>query len=384
MNLTERKIRDARPGSKTTIIWDGRVKGLGLRVTPKGAKAFVIDYRANGRQRRATIGRVGQISLVEARNRAATMLDTTRLKGIDPLQARRERREAITVTQALDRYFNEHVPHRLAIGKMSASTVENYRRWTKPIHKAIGCLKVTEVEQDDIERAVAGLSQVTRNRVLSVTRAAFGVFERWGIRDRNTNPAKYVERATEQPRDRTLSATEMAALARALDALKDTHPAPVAAIQVAARSGLRIGEVLAIRWEDLDLESGALVIPESKTGARVHTLPQTAIAVIKNMPRLNSYVFTNGRRDLPTRYLTCRGVFANAVKLAGLRDVRLHDLRRTAMTLAAADGVSVAVIRDLLGHRTNAAAWRYVRNTGKAVVEAREKLGDKVDEMMAV
>ena len=54
------------------------------------------------------------------------------------------------------------------------------------------------------------------------------------------------------------------------------------------------------------------------------------------------------------------------------------------MTLAAADGVSVAVIRDLLGHRTNAAAWRYVRNTGRAVVEAREMVGDKVDEMMAV
>lgn len=384
MSLTERKIRDARPGSKTAIIWDGRVKGLGLRVTPRGAKAFVIDYRVNGRQRRATIGRVGQISLADARNRAAAMLDGTRLKGMDPLQARRERREAITVSEAFDRYFSEHVPHRLAIGKMSASTVEHYRLWTKPILKAMGTLKVVEVEQDDIERAVAGLPPVTRNRVLSVTRAAFGVFERWGIRDRNTNPAKYVERSTEQPRDRTLSAAEMAALARALDGLKDTHPAPVAAIQVAARSGLRIGEVLAIRWEDLDLDTGALFIPESKTGARVHTLPRTAIAVIARLPRLNSYVFTNGRRDLPTRYLTCRGVFAKAVKLAGLRDVRIHDLRRTAMTLAAADGVSVAVIRDLLGHRTNAAAWRYVRNTGKAVVEAREMLGDKVDEMMLV
>ena len=384
MSLTERKIRDAKPGSKTTIIWDGRVKGLGLRVTPKGAKAFVIGYRVNGRQRRATIGRVGQISLVDARNRAATMLDSTRLDGIDPLQARRERREAMTVAQAVDRYFDEHVPHRLAIGKMSASTVENYRLWTKPIYKAIGSLKVSEVEKEDIERAVAGLPAITRNRVLSVTRAAFGVFERWGIRDRNTNPAKYVERSTEQPRDRTLSATEMAALARALDVLKDRHPAPVAAIQVAARSGLRIGEVLAIRWEDVDLESGALVIPESKTGARLHTLPRTAIAVLAAMPRLNSYAFTNGRRDLPTRYLTCRGVFAEAVKAAGLRDVRLHDLRRSAMTLAAANGVGVAVIRDLLGHRTNAAAWRYVRNTGRAVVEAREMVGDKVDEMMAV
>ena len=132
----------------------------------------------------------------------------------------------------------------------------------------MGTLKVVEVEQDDIERAVAGLPPVTRNRVLSVIRGGVRCIRAMGNKDRNTNPAKYVERSTEQPRDRTLSAGEMAALARALDDLKHTHPAPVAAIQVAARSGLRIGEVLAFMWEDLDLDTGALVIPESKTGAR--------------------------------------------------------------------------------------------------------------------
>ena len=84
--------------------------------------------------------------------RCSTTHDWTRLEGIDPLQARRQRREAITVAQAFDRYFGEHFPLRLAIGKMSASTVENYRLWTKPIYMAMGKLKVAEVEQNDIER----------------------------------------------------------------------------------------------------------------------------------------------------------------------------------------------------------------------------------------
>ena len=52
--LTERRIRDARPETRTRILWDSQVKGLGLRVTPAGTKSYILNYRVAGRERRAT------------------------------------------------------------------------------------------------------------------------------------------------------------------------------------------------------------------------------------------------------------------------------------------------------------------------------------------
>ena len=65
MGLTEKRIRDAKPGQRTRIEWDADAKGLGLRITPAGVKAFVFDYRADGVRRRMTLGRVGALSLAD-------------------------------------------------------------------------------------------------------------------------------------------------------------------------------------------------------------------------------------------------------------------------------------------------------------------------------
>ena len=67
MTLTEQRIRDMRPGSRTEIQWDNRVTGLGVRITPKGAKAYILNYyRADGTERRMTLGKVGEFSLSQA------------------------------------------------------------------------------------------------------------------------------------------------------------------------------------------------------------------------------------------------------------------------------------------------------------------------------
>ena len=61
--LTERRIRDAKPGPKTRILWDAQVKGLGVRITPAGAKSFILNYYVGGRERRATLARVSEVTL---------------------------------------------------------------------------------------------------------------------------------------------------------------------------------------------------------------------------------------------------------------------------------------------------------------------------------
>ena len=181
-----------------------------------------------------------------------------------------------------------------------------------------------------VERMVGGLARKQRNRVLAFTSRVFRQFEQWEWREQNTNPARGVERARETPRDRTLAPSELAALARALDDMAGAYPASVAAIRFAAVTGLRIGEVLAIRWEDVDLEQSRLTMPETKTGRRQHDLRAAALAILRELMRVNDcpWAFTTtGRAGLS--YRPVRVHFGEAVRAAGLADVRLHDLRRT-------------------------------------------------------
>ena len=382
--LTEKIIREAKPRAQTFILWDDKVKGLGLRIARGGTKAFVLNYRAGSRVRRATLARASEISLKDVRALAGRELVAIRNDNHDPLSRRADAAAAPTVNAAMDRFFGEYVPARIERGSMSESTAKVYRDWQAPlIRKAIGKIRVRDVARGDIERMVKPLKPVARNRMLALVSRLFNLFEHWELRPQHTNPARGVERTREQPRDRILSSSELAALSKALVALEVESPFAVAAIRLAAITGLRIGEVLAIRWENVDFETGRLTMPETKTGRRTHDLPSPALAILAAMPRINGsdFAFSIGR-NAPITYGSARLAFLEAAKDARLKDVRLHDLRRTVMTAAAASGVGTHVLRDLLGHKTAAMADRYIRAVGNPVKEARERMGVAMAAMM--
>ncbi len=375
--LTERRIRDAKAESKTRFLWDAQVKNLGVRITPKGVKSYVVFYRSAGQKHLATLARVAELSLREARERAGRQLAAIRAGEAHPLERRRRGREAPTVADGLDRFFGEYVPTRLAIGRMAPRTVQIYRSQAKLyIRPALGGRRVVDVGSRDVELAVGRLPSATRNRALAFVSRLFSLFETWEWRPQQTNPVRGIERAREDPRDRVLDAAELAALATALDRLEERFPASVAAIRVAALTGLRISEVLGIRWEHVDVASRRVTLPQTKTGRRSHHFPAAALDIVRAVPRLNKgqHVFAVDARGALT-YRTVRHHFGDAVKRAGLSDVRLHDLRRTFMTNAAAAGVGTHVLRDLLGHKSTAMADRYVRSVGSPVADAREAVG---------
>ena len=382
--LTERIVRDQKPGPKSVILWDGQITGLGCKVFPSGHKAYVLSYRSGRRKRLASLGRCSELSLRDARDRARVELSQIHAGEDDPLERRRRQREAPTVNEALAKFFDETVPQRIAAGRFSERTAREYtwqaRRYVAP---ALGPMLVSSVNRHDVESAVARLADrpSQRNRVLAFLSRLFTLTERWEWRAQHTNPVRGSERARAEPRRRILSGKEFASLAQALTDAEQRCPPSVAAIRVAALTGLRIGEVLAMRWADIDLESGRVSLPATKTGARVHDLPAAAIDLVCALPRVNEWIFTNGRLA-PVQYRTVRRHFLEIVAAAGLEDVRLHDLRRTLITTAAAGGESVFVIRGLLGHTTTVMAARYVQEAGLAVREARERAGSAVAAMM--
>ncbi len=185
----------------------------------------------------------------------------------------------------------EHAPTLTAPTAPSVTTTSGGRQESRISRflagANIGKRRVDNVTRRSVAGAVRRLPNATRNRVLALVSRLFNLFETWEWRPQHTNPVRGVERAREEARDRVLDSGEQAALSAALDRLDERHPASVAAIRVAALTGLGISEVCSIRWEDVDFENGRVTLPETKTGRRVHHFPDAALVVMRSRPWIN-------------------------------------------------------------------------------------------------
>ena len=385
--LTERIIRDAKPTGKTYTVWDRQVTGLGLQVTRGGKRNFVIRYKVAGRKRQAILCRVGRVALNDIRKRAADELVRIRAGETDPLARQHEAEVAPTVNDLLERFFDVYAPERIAAGRLTEKTVQDYskqgRRYVGP---QLGTLHVAKVTRHDVERFAARMvkTPAQRNRTLAFLSRIFTLAEHWEWRPQRTNPVRGIERAKEQARDRVLAPSELAALAEALDDLDEQYPSPVAAIRVAAMTGLRISECLSMAWEHVSFETGRATLPKTKTGRRVIPLAAPVLNLLSRLPQINGnpWVFA-GTKGAATTYKTARRVFAEACEGAGLADVRLHDLRRSVATGLAASGINAYTLRDVLGHSTLTMSNRYVRMAGDALTEATERAAALTSAAMA-
>ncbi len=109
-------VRDVEAPEKGAVTyWDSdpKVVGFGLRVYAGGGRSFFLNYRIDGRERRHTIGSFPRWSVAAARERAKELRKQID-KGHDPAGQKRERREAPTVQDLIDRYIDEHLPRKAA------------------------------------------------------------------------------------------------------------------------------------------------------------------------------------------------------------------------------------------------------------------------------
>ena len=380
--LTERKIRDAKPGSKTTILRDAEVRGLGVRITPAGAKAYVLDYRAAGRRRLATLARCSEISLKDARAMAGRELVAIRAGEADPVRDRQAAKDAPTVADGLDRFFEEWAPRRIADGLISERTVYDYRKQAgRTIRPGLGKLKIEEVTRADIDRALAKVAPVQRNRQLALLSRLFNQWARWEWCAQGHNPAKLIDRTREHPRDRVLAPSEIQSLGRALSEVDS--PFAAAGLRFLMLTGWRNGEALALRWDSVDFETGEIVLASTKTGRDRRTVGAAALEIVASLPRINGnpFVFA-GSYGKALSYKTLHSAFARACERAGIADARLHDIRRTLATSAASTGLSLTGLRDLLNHKTTTMAARYARRADSVLKQTQDEMADRMAALM--
>lgn len=400
--INVQSVSAAKSGPKEYFLWDTEIKGFGLKVTPKGIKSYVLQYRSGtGRSapsRRFTIGKHGSPWTPETARREAFRLLGEVKDGGDPAAERIKARKGLTVAELAERFLDEHVKP-----KTRPSTATRYGALIrKTILPALGRRKLVDVTRADVSDLHHKRRHVPRdaNHTLAVLSKMFNLAERWGLRQDGTNPARNVERYPEKHRERFLSEQELAQLGNALAKGEEkgvlTLPAKqgrpkrtvsvntiaITAIRLLILTGARKSEVLGLQWAWVDLDARTARLPESKTGKKTIYLNAPACALLSSIPVLEgvAHVFPGSREGHPFNSIevTWRAVREHA----GLDDVRLHDLRHTHASFGVAGGLSLSIIGGLLGHTVPATTARYAHLSANPLQAASEMIGLRISEAM--
>ncbi len=376
--LTKRVIEAAEIQAAEHFIWDDSLPGFGVRILPSGRKGYIVQYRAGRRSRRMSLGPSTVLTCEQARTRAINIIAAAR-GGDDPAARRDTDRRTATVKELADRFDKEHVSLRI-----KESTAKGYRRLLQlTILPALGRHRVTEVTRADIAKLHHDLRHIPyeANRCLEVISKMFSLAEMWGLRPDGSNPRKHIKKYAEEKRERFLSPVELKLVGEVLREMESEGielPSAIAATRLLILTGCRLNEIMTLQWQHVDLPGKALRLPDSKTGAKVVHLGQSAIDVLEKIALVetNPWVIVG---TLPGARLTDLQPFWQRVRArAGLNDVRIHDLRHTFASAAVASGQGLPMIGKLLGHTQVQTTARYAHLASATVKTAASDVSAEI------
>jgi integrase len=376
------------PAQGNRVVYDAALPGFGVRLTAGGFRSFILNYRvrASGQERRYTIGGFPNWHTGDARRKAREL---KRLidDGGDPLADIEAERGAPTVAELCDRFEQEHLPR-----KRSGTAADYKRILASHIRPHFGRhVRVADVTTDSVEqlhRKISGRGHLQRaNRVVAVLSKMFSLAARWGYRE--TNPCKGIERNPEVARKRYLSGEELAQLTAALAKHPDRQQANV--FRLLLLTGARRGEVLAMKWADLDLGAGKWVKPGSTTKQKTEheaflSAPARQLlgemraaqeAKASKRKPLGEYVFPgNGSIAHVTQI---KRAWRSICKAAAItKPLRIHDLRHSFASELVSSGASLPLIGALLGHSNPATTHRYAHLFDDPQRAAVERVGERI------
>ena len=368
VKITERAITRMEapdPSGKQTLHWNSDLRGFAVLCSGKSnAKTFIVQRDLpDGRARRVTIGAVNEISLEEARTRAADTLDALR-RGVDPkFKAPPE----LTVQAALDNFL------QLKKG-LRASTAASYRRaverylasWLQRPLRSISAAEVearhTAIAEETAKRYRARANDPKRTTVsggasANMSMRVFAII--WNstakrITDLGPNPVQLSKNEwyAEDRREGRVTADQMAAFYQATQGLSNTIARDY--ILLLLFTGMRRREAASLEWSDVDFTAHEITIPASRTkGKRPLVVPMSTFVFdllkSREKPGKEKFVFPanskSGHIEEPRFALEQIG------KACGIT-VSVHDLRRTFLTEAEASNVSTMVLKALVNHST--------------------------------
>jgi len=394
--LTDRKLRTLVGPCEVAV---GGVPGLVLRVRA-GTRTFVLRYRTrSGDQRSYKLGAYpSESTLAEARDKAGELRKQIR-DGRDPVAERNGSSGGVTMADLWKRYLDEHArPH-----KKPSSVSTDERNWQNHLAPVMGTMKLDAVTRSDVVKLHTEIGRQhthartskrrekrkpimrggkgVANRVLALLSKMFNCAEAWGLRPQNSNPCKHVKKYQERTRDRFLSAVERRRLEAVLANAETRNPkqrgyvspGAVACFRLLALTGCRLGEIAGLTWGMVDRDGRYLRLPDSKTGAKVVTLSDAAVELLESLrePKTASMYVCPSETGGPLHNI--QGQWRRVRELANITDVNIHALRHSFASDAIAAGVPLAIVGELLGHKSATTTRRYQHLADEKLREAANK-----------
>jgi integrase len=241
-----------------------------------------------------------------------------------------------------------------------------------------------EAFMHDVAAGITAIREKTKPRGLSIVRGGRGVAGRtvgllgaiftYAARKgmRIDNPVQGVMRFADQRRARRLTNDEYQQLGRALSiaARGEVWKPAIAATWLIILTGWRRGEVLGLRWAEVDLVRRTARLTDTKTGTSIRPLSELACTIISAKPRSGDVVFP-GRSGEPV--VGYRKIWLKIAKPGDLAsDITPHVLRHSFASLAADLGYSEPTIASLLGHKTHSITSRYVHSADAVLIAAAD------------
>ena len=373
MRLTDRAIARLRPHEREYTVWDSLVVGLGVRVRPTGGQSYVLLEDASGRSRRVSLGPVSLKNVAEVRRECHA-----RKASPGPEASGAPGRVA-----PLFRDFVEGAWKEAHFGGYKPSTKKGVRsvldRQLLPAFgsKPLDRITLAQVTQwfDRFSRTAPG----NANHALDLLRQIMN----FAIANSHleTNPARAVKRNRRQALTRFLSREEIGRLHRVLDRqTRKSSREQADIVRLLLLTGCRRNEIVRLRWSEVDRDR--LVLADGKTGPRTVPLSTPARRILERRPQgASPFVFPSPRDPARPRSRNL-SFWYRARREAGIKDVRLHDLRHTHASYAVMNGVPIPVVSRLLGHSDVRTTLRYAHLGDKEVEEAAERVGQSIAAIM--
>jgi integrase len=366
--ITKSSVDATTSGAKDTMLWDDKLSGFGLKVTPTGSKVYVFQYRLGGRGakvRRYTIGPHGKFTPDGAR-KEAERLAMLAARGVDP-QSEKVERVRRSVDLAFKPYAERFAEECLRVKWPSS---HKYARSLLLSHAVpvLGNKPLPDIRRQDMRAVLAPVKDkpATAQNLFSVMRRLF----RWAVNegDLEASPIEGMEPPSGPPsRDRVLSDRELALVWRAAEGLGYPFGPMVRLLIV---TGARREEVAGLSWSELDRGSAMWSLPSARSKNDLPAAtPLSALAVAEldglaartgesdQWPRKGLVFSTTGETSVSGYSRAKRRLDALIAKLAAKEDEpitvepwRFHDLRRTLATGLQRLGVRFEVTEAVLNH----------------------------------
>lgn len=351
------------------VYRDTHTPHLCIRVTPT-AKTFYWEKTVSGAQKRVTICRFPEINVEQARAQADDIA-ADYVKGIDVQEARAAKRGEGTFGELWDDYRERR--RRKIEGKNSQALDYQWKRFFKQWENK----QLSEITYSRAFRLINGVRKKApfhANRVQRHGKAMFNFAKRdraWRWSGENPFDFDFVSERG-RARDVRLEARDMTAFMAGLESCSKSM---CLLFLSSLYTGRRMGEVQAMRWVDLDLETGVWAIPQTKTGQKQEAMMPTALTeqLVERQRGMNSpWVFPSPSKSGHVEEIM--KAWNEVREASGLHHVQARDLRRTLASWAQEVNVPIAAVQAQLGHASiSTTAKHYTaisRDVKRAALEA--------------